>query len=380
MPENSTSRAPRFAAPPSVSLTAAFGALALLAAGAIAAPAHPADRPAIPESNSSFLDAAGTAHVTRIVPIPTTISAEARAFLARQPPNLGAMTLAERRRQTDLWQAARAARFEARYPVRVSERTMGGVPVRIVTPLRIPATNRSRVLINLHGGGFDSDSGSLTETVPIANLTRTEVVAVLYRLQPEHPFPAQIDDAVSVYRRLLKRYQPRHICIYGTSAGAILTPQVAVRLRQLGLPLPGCLGVFSGVGDFSRHGDSQAIFGLFGLSGALGLPRDQPRAAGAAKPAPVNLKDPLRSPLYADLHGFPPTLFITSERDMLLSGTTILHRAFLRAGVDARLVVFEGLPHAFWNHPGLPETNEADGIMAAFFDRHLGHGSGSTGK
>ncbi|MDE2347382.1 MAG: alpha/beta hydrolase fold domain-containing protein [Gammaproteobacteria bacterium] len=370
VPDHSTSRASRFAA---------FGAIAVLSAGAIAAPAQPADRPAIPESNSSFLDATGTAHVTRVVPIPTTISAEARAFLARKPPNLGAMTLAQRRRQTDFWQAARAARFEERYPVRVSERTMGGVPVRIVAPLDIPAENRGRVLINLHGGGFDSDSGSLTETVPIANLTRTKVVAVLYRLQPEHPFPAQIDDAIAVYRHLLERYQPRHICIYGTSAGAILTPQVAVRLRQLGLPLPGCLGVFSGVGDFSQRGDSQAIFGLFGLSGPLGLPRDPPRGAGAgtAKPAPVNLKDPLRSPLYADLRGFPPTLFISSERDMLLSGTTILHRAFLRAGVDARLVVFEGLPHAFWNHPGLPETNEADEIMAAFFDRHLGHRSGS---
>ena len=68
----------------------------------------------------------------------------------------------------------------------------------------------------------------------------------------------------------------------------------------------------------------------------------------------------------------PPTLFITSGRDILLSGTTILHRAFLRDGVDARLVVFEALPHAFWNNPELPESKEADGIMAKFFDKELG--------
>jgi epsilon-lactone hydrolase len=362
-----------WAVPGIAAWSAAIGATALLAANALAEPApRTADHPAIPQTNSSYLDAQGSAHVTRVVPIPTTISPQAQAFLERRPPDLGSMTLAERRRQTDRWQAARGARFEAMYPVVVRERTIAGVPVRVVTPLSMPAQNRDRVLIDLHGGGFDSDSGSLTESVPIANLARTEVIAVLYRLMPEHPFPAQIDDAVAVYRRLLARYEPRHICIYGTSAGAILTPQVAVRLRQLGLPLPGCLGIFSGLGDFSRRGDSQAIFGLFGLSGPLFPQQDHPRAAGAAQPDQGNPKDPLRSPLYADLRGFPPSLFVTSERDMLLSGTTILHRAFLRAGVDARLVVFEGLPHAFWNHPGLPETKEADMIMAAFFDRQLG--------
>ena len=69
----------------------------------------------------------------------------------------------------------------------------------------------------------------------------------------------------------------------------------------------------------------------------------------------------------------PPTLFLTSTRDLLLSGTTTLHRAFLRAGDDVSLVVFEALPHAFWNDPKLPETKEADELMANFFTRHLGH-------
>ena len=68
----------------------------------------------------------------------------------------------------------------------------------------------------------------------------------------------------------------------------------------------------------------------------------------------------------------PPTLFLTSTRDLLLSGTSILHRAFLKAGVDAQLVVFEGLAHAFWNNPGLPESKDADQLMADFFDKHLG--------
>jgi acetyl esterase/lipase len=86
----------------------------------------------------------------------------------------------------------------------------------------------------------------------------------------------------------------------------------------------------------------------------------------------TDLKDSVLSPIYANLHGFPPTLFITSTRDMMLSGTTTLDRAFLRSGVDARLVVFEGLSHAFWLDPYLPESKEAYTMMASFFAAKLG--------
>jgi acetyl esterase/lipase len=82
-------------------------------------------------------------------------------------------------------------------------------------------------------------------------------------------------------------------------------------------------------------------------------------------------RNPVLSPIFADLHGMPPTLFMTSTRDMLLSDTTILHRAFLLAGVNAQLVVFEGLNHCFWYNPNLPESREADEIMARFFDSAL---------
>jgi len=72
------------------------------------------------------------------------------------------------------------------------------------------------------------------------------------------------------------------------------------------------------------------------------------------------------------LHGLPPTLFITSGRDLLLSGTVNLHRAYLNAGVDARLVVFDALTHAFWYDPRLPEAQEANHMMADFFVKQLG--------
>ena len=320
-------------------------------------------------TDSSTIAPDGTATVTRVVPVPKTVSAEAQAMLGRVASDANVpQTLEQRRTVTDKWQAGAGVVSKRLYPANVTEATIAGVPVRVVTPLS--GEKRGRVLINLHGGGFNSDSGSLTETIPMANLTGTKVIAVLYRLAPEHPYPAGLDDAIAVYKEVLKTYKPKNIGIYGTSAGAILTAEVTAKIKQLGLPMPGATGVFSGMGDFARAGDSTAMYALNGLSGYLAPPKAGPtnnEYVGSTDP-----KDPILSPVYGDLTEFPPTLFITSGRDLLLSGTTILHRAYLRAGVDARLVVFEALPHAFWNNPELPESKEADGLMAKFFDTHLG--------
>jgi epsilon-lactone hydrolase len=323
-----------------------------------------------PTKDSSYIDAQGTAHVTRIVPVPQSLSPQAQQTLTRQASDAKPDTsLEQRRKGTDTWQARAGKEFEQAYPVNLEHSAIAGVPVLIISPLNVPSEKQDRVLINIHGGGFNSDSGSLTETVPIANLTQTKVIAVLYRLAPEHPFPAGLDDVIAVYKEELKTHQAKNMAIYGTSAGAILTGETAVKLKQLGLPQPAALGIFSGMGDFDRAGDSQAIYALTGFSGFLEPPSGthDPEYIGSTNP-----KDPVLSPVYADLTGLPPTLFVTSERDLLLSGTTILHRAFLNAGVDAHLIVFEGLPHAFWNDVHLPESREANQDIANFFDRYVG--------
>jgi acetyl esterase/lipase len=150
----------------------------------------------------------------------------------------------------------------------------------------------------------------------------------------------------------------------------MLTAEVAVKLKQLRLPLPAALGIFSGMGDFARHTDSEAIFAGGGLAGHLDLPTpgpDRPDYVGSTNP-----KDPVLSPIYADLSGLPPSLFLAGGRDYLLSGAANLHRAFMHAGVDARLVVFDGLPHAFWYDPSLPESIEATRLMADFLRKELG--------
>lgn len=144
-----------------------------------------------------------------------------------------------------------------------------------------------------------------------------------------------------------------------------------IELKQIGLLLPGALGIFSGGADFTRDGDSQQIYSSKGL---VGDPDPRPKGVqwlavyvGSADP-----KNPVLSPIFADLRGMPATLLMTSTRELLLSQTSTLHRAFLRAGVDADLVVFDGLNHCFWYDPALPESREADQIMADFFNKHLG--------
>ena len=216
-----------------------------------------------PQLDSATFDSDGTAHVIRVVPMPSTISPEAQKWLASLAERTSSpQTLAERRISTDAWRARGSAEARKLYPVNIAETRIAGVRTDVITPLAMPEANRGRVLINLHGGGFVSDSGSLVEGVPISNLTRIKVVSVYYRLAPENPFPAAVDDVVAVYKELLKTYNPRAIGIFGTSAGAILTCEVTVRLKQLGIPLPAALGAFTAVpvtrGRFSPWRDSLA--------------------------------------------------------------------------------------------------------------------------
>jgi epsilon-lactone hydrolase len=344
----------------------------VLGAQQAAPPATPAPTAAAeaPNRDTSYIDEQGTAHVTRVVPVPTDLSPQAQLAVGHGGPDQGLPeSLEHRRTMTDAYTARARVAWTRLCPNTLVDQTMVGVPVHVVTPENMPAANRDKVLLNLHGGGFNSDSGSYTESIPIASYTGIKVVAVLYRLAPEHPFPAAVEDSVAVYKELLKSYKPNHIVIYGTSAGAILTAEVAAKLKQLGLPLPAALGIFSGMGDFARAGDSQAMYALRGLTGHLDPPdpsQHDSEYVGATDP-----KDPVLSPMYGDLHGLPPTLFVTSGRDLLLSGTANLHRAYLNAGVDARLVVFDALAHAFWYDPMLPEAIEANHTMADFFVKQL---------
>lgn len=319
-----------------------------------------AKKEAPPNPDTTVIDADGTARITRVVPVPKTISPEAQAHLAT-----GA-TWAPGPNSPEFAKLIDKAR--AMYPVKEEDATMGGVKVRIFSPAAIPAAKRDRVLINLHGGGFRVDSGSHVESIPIANLTQTKVISVYYRLAPKDTFPAAVDDVIAVYKEVLKTYQPRNIAIFGTSAGASLTAQAAVRIKHDGLPLPASLGIFTVRADFSKAGDSEAFFAVPGLMGAT-VPNNDAQNVYLGSHDP---KDPMASVVYANWKGFPPALLITGTRDLLMSDTINLHRVMLAAGMDAKLVVYDAMPHAFWYMIGIPESKEALEKMAKFFDETVG--------
>ena len=303
-----------------------------------------------------------------------TVSAEARAFLTpllnaaaapemtaallRNPITRKAVRLAAATHLKPL-EKARAARFG----VAVTRGKLAGVPVKFVRRRDIDAAD-PRVLLNFHGGGFMIDAGSLTETIPIAGLTGIPVVTVLYRMAPEHRFPAAVDDALAVYRETLEKRRPGAVGIYGSSAGAVLTLQLLARIKAEGLPMPGAAGVFSGAGDVTATGDCEAY--LPPMMGSRTAAQTMAEYIGTHDPA-----DPLLSPTCGDLTGFPPVMAMTSTRDQLLSHTLLADLALRQAGVAVDLRVYEGMPHAFWAWIDCPETDIALAAQADFFARRL---------
>jgi epsilon-lactone hydrolase len=269
-----------------------------------------------------------------------------------------------------------AAKQRAAYSVQVQHEVIGGVATDVVTPTAgIAKNNTDRVLINLHGGAFmwGSGSGALVESVPIAAVGRIKVVAVDYRLAPENLFPAASEDVAAVYKALLAHYRPENIGIFGCSAGGILTAEAVAWFQTHGLPRPGAIGTFCGSGN-EFGGDSVQ------LADALnGKPAPAATAPGAPPPtAPYLAKakrdDPLAYPAASAkvLAQFPPTLLIAGGRDFSASAVTTMHRQLVAQGVDAELFMFDGMWHAFFMNPDLPESRETYLIVTRFFDKHLG--------
>ena len=249
-----------------------------------------------------------------------------------------------------------------------------GVKVFTLTPETIPPENRDKVLIHVHGGCyvlFPGQSGT-TEAIMMAGFGHYKVISVDYRMPPQAYFPAALDDAVAVYKAVLKDTPAKNIAFFGTSAGGALTLEMVLRARAQGLPVPGAIAPGTPMSDVTKTGDS--FYTNEKVDNIL-VSRD-----GFCDAATViyanghDLKDPLLSPVYGDMHGFPPAILTTGTRDLLLSNTVRVHRELRRAGVAAELTVFEGQSHAQYQFDDrVPETKEAFDEIAAFFGEHLGH-------
>jgi acetyl esterase/lipase len=326
-----------------------------------------------------MIDAEGTVHFdNRTIRVPNTVSPQARRYLATSPfgetlPTFdGHVPAWEMRDQLDAGLIALGEAAREVYPVDIEETRIGGIRCYWVRPLAVAEADRDKVLINLHGGAFVLGHGSLIEAIPVANVSGIPVLAIDYRLAPEHPFPAAIEDSVAVYQELLKTYRPKTIGIYGTSAGGTLTAQTTVKLMALGLPLPAAVGVFTCTVDFEELGDSAQIFSVAGFWGEIAPGMDHPSSELGSYRGAWDTKDPMLSPIHADLTNFPPCLLIAGTRDAVLSATCLFHRALRRAGAHAELFIFEAMPHAHWYVFQLPESHEVIEITARFFNERLG--------
>jgi acetyl esterase/lipase len=262
-------------------------------------------------------------------------------------------------------------KFRARYPVTIEPRIIAGIQTDIVAPKGgIAPKNETRVLINLHGGGFviGARAGGQVESVPVASVGKIKVFTVDYREAPEFKFPAASEDVAAVYRELLQDYDAESIGIFGCSAGGLLTAEAVSWFQKLGLPKPGAIAILCGSAGGLFEGDSAYLW-----------PSDDGLTPRGARESltyfqGVDPLDPLVSPGYspAGLAQFPPTLIMTSTRGVDLSPSVYADVQLTKAGVISELHVWEGLGHGgFINSPDIPETEDAIKFVVRFFDRHL---------
>jgi acetyl esterase/lipase len=247
--------------------------------------------------------------------------------------------------------------------------TLGGRPALHVVP---DTGSRRGTILYFHGGGwvYGSPETALSVTGQLVAGTGFESYSVDYRLAPEHPFPAAIDDTLAAYRALLDTGRdPSAIAFAGESAGGGLAVTTALAARDAGLPLPAAVAVFSPGLDATRTGasmhtraDADPIFTREGMehTGAMYLNGADPR-------------QPLLSPaVYADLTGFPPMLVQVGTHEMLLDDSTRLAARAREAGVDVILDVVADVPHVFQAFRGvLDEADEALDRAALFLTQRI---------
>jgi epsilon-lactone hydrolase len=314
----------------------------------------------------------------RSIPVPDTVSPQMQKLIgAPLTPTWNVIP-----KTAEEWKAQVSAGYEATMKslpalrealgVKVEPITLDGVKAYMVTPSSIPPQNRNRLLVHVHGGcfvSFPGESGT-AEAVYMAGIGGFRVISVDYRMPPDHPYPAALDDAITAWKAATRMAPPKNMAIFGSSAGGNLTLAMVLRAKQDKLPLPAAIAPGTPMSDLTNAGDSfQTNAILDNVLVASGANCDKRAALYTAGRDP---KDPLLSPVYGDLRGFPPAILTSGTRDLLLSSTVRVHRKLRQAGVEAVLQVYEGQSHAhYYRDVSAPETREAFGEIAQFFDKHL---------
>ncbi|BCY09202.1 alpha/beta hydrolase [Actinoplanes sp. L3-i22] len=308
----------------------------------------------------------------RDIPVPSLLSPEAQAQLTQNAgisnPPWPAQDDIEAWRalitQMDRIGVAGLSMMAQHIPAKTKEINIDGVRVYVVTPDGL-APDDPAVYLDVHGGALLWGGGESCRALGIitAGMVGATVWAVDYRMPPDHPYPAGVDDCITVYRALLRETGPENIIIGGSSAGGNLAAAAILKARDEGFPLPAGAVLMTPEIDLTESGDSfSTLMGLdTGLTSRL-MPANLLYAGGH------ELTDPYVSPLFGDFTtGFPPTLLVSGTRDLFLSNTVNMHRALRRADVDAQLHVFDAATHI--GFIGAPESDDRTRELRRFTDR-----------
>jgi len=319
---------------------------------------------------------------TRALPAPVATSDVLRASIASTPQP----DVAERIRRTtfttkeewtqfiratDARNMDRSVALIERLPVTVEKSEIAGVTVRTVTPADIDPANEKRLFVHVHGGAYVLNAGraGLTEAVLISHWAKIPVLSIDYRMPPEHPFPAAVDDVVTVWKSLLRNRPAKSMALGGTSAGGGLSLASVHRFMELCLEMPGALWAGTPWADLTKTSDS--LFTNEGIDRVLVTYGGALEGAAKLYADGQDLMTPLISPVYGDFTGFPPTYLVTGTRDLFLSDTVRVHRKMRVAGVMADLNVYEGVSHGDYMFVGSSEMRQSIGELGAFLLQHL---------
>lgn len=277
--------------------------------------------------------------------------------------------------QTDAWRSLVANMERAILPTMLGgfvegrgqtvERLANGVRVYDIAPEGLSGETRG-VVLDIHGGAMILGSGLACRATAsqLAERLQTRVCAVDYRMPPDYPYPAPLDDCLAAYIDLLDYHPASEIFVSGNSAGGNLAAALILRARDEGLPLPAGAILMTPEADLTESGDSfQTNLGVDTIPATL-MPVNLLYANGH------DLASPYLSPLFADFEkGFVPSILISGTRDLFLSTAVRMHRAMRKAGVEAELHLIEACGHV--QFPGSPEAAEIDEEIVRFMARLL---------
>lgn len=254
--------------------------------------------------------------------------------------------------------------------VHYEEDVINGVDVYRVTPEVVAPKYKNNVFFHIHGGAwlYGGDESILTEAAALAHNLQMPVISVNYRKAPDHPAPAAVNDIIAVWAQLITERPADAMMIGGSSAGGNLTTASAMRMRDLGMPMPAALFIGTPAATVLKATDSRFI--MEGIDHNLGTWDNFLEATAAQYYGDHDPRDPYISPIYGSFEDLPASFLVSGTRDMMLSDTVLLHRSLRGAGVSADLHVYEGHSHGGYGVPG-DDNEDFFRELNAFIDDNI---------